>query len=238
MRLQKCTAILLLTFSLCLHQSSFAKNSLQDSIPTFNKEVFQASLKELAPKEFARLFMQEYIQDSIKLTICSKYIEDEMLSSDDLLSQFWGYYSLANWQSDLMNHEESIRYVDMLYGVAKKMNDDDLMLSALINKGSFYFKFGAYKESIESNLKALELAKATNNIKRELAISLNLALIKLQTNDDVSAIELLRKILKVIDSGKAGTLTVLKTRVYVALIKGYIGIEDYETAKSYCEKRT
>lgn len=236
MHLQKRIFIVLLIILYFSSLESSAKNSLQDSIPTFNKEVFQASLKKLAPKEFARLFTQQYREDSIKVMICTKFIEDEMLRSDDLLSQFWGYYSLAHWQSDLMNHETSIKYIDTLYDVAKTMKDDDLILSALINKGSFYFKFGFYKESMEYNLAALELAKQTNNLKRELAISLNIAMIKIHTNDSIGAVELLEETLKIIENGDAGTLNILKTNIYIALVKGYIEIEDYKKAKTYCQK--
>ncbi|WP_162820122.1 helix-turn-helix domain-containing protein [Kordia sp. SMS9] len=180
--------------------------------------------------------MQKYKQHPKKASVCLRYIKDEMLQSEDLLTQFWGNYALAHWHHNQLNFEKSLLYVDKLYKIAVELKDNDLILSSLINRGNFYFKFGNYKESMEFNLEALELAKASNNVKRELAILLNLALIKLETNDNVGAIELLDKILIVINDGTVGELINLKIKVYVALIKGYIKVENYPKARIYCEK--
>jgi tetratricopeptide (TPR) repeat protein len=200
MHLQKHITILLLTLSFSFTVESFANNSFQETTQSFDEAAFKASLKELPPKEFARLFMQQYRGDSIKTILCIKHVKNNMLSSENLEAQFWGYYSLAQWQNNNMNHEKSIDHIDNAYDLAKKLNNEDLILSALINKGNFHYEFGEYEKSMEYNLEALELAKETNNIKRELVVSLNMALIKMQTNDNESAIELLKKNLEVIES--------------------------------------
>ncbi|KAB8151578.1 helix-turn-helix domain-containing protein [Kordia sp. TARA_039_SRF] len=232
---KRITFLLVLFFTILGHKS-FSRTIIQDSIAQFDKVAFKDSLRMLAPKELSRRFLFEYQQDSIKATITLAYVKSEMLVSEDLLTQFWGNYVLARWQHNQMHLEKALMYADKLYEIAVQLKNEDLILSSLINKGNFYFKFGNYKESMEFNLEALELAKESKNIKRELAISLNLALIKLETNDSLGAIELLNKILLVIDKGTAGTLINLKIKVYVALIKGHIKVENYEKARTYCNK--
>lgn len=233
---KKRIVFLLFVLFLCFNQKSFSNIIFQDTISQFDKVAFKASLEKLEPKEFARLFIQQYKQDSLKAVLCIAYIEDTMLQSEDLLTQFWGNYSLAYWEHDQMNQENSIFYIEKINEIAIKLKDDDLILSSLINKGVFYYEFGDYKESMELNLEALELAKNSKNLKRELAVLLNIALIKLQTNDNLGAIELLKKNIEGINSGAAGKLIPLRTKVYIAFIKGYIGVEDYEQAKIYSEK--
>ncbi|WP_046744994.1 helix-turn-helix domain-containing protein [Kordia zhangzhouensis] len=236
MLLQKYVVCLLLIFIISSNQHLYANTIVQNHIASFDQEAFKKSLSDIEPKEFARLFTQQYKLDSIKTKISVDYAESVMLSSKELRTQFWGNFVLAHWYHSQMRLEESLNYVDRLYVIAKKMNENDLILSALINKGNFYYAFGSYKESMEYNLEALELARKTKNLKRELAISLNIALIKQQTNDNSGAIEILEKIIATIETGTAGDLTPFKTKVYVALIKGYIYTEDYTKAKQYCEQ--
>ncbi|MGH1387721.1 helix-turn-helix domain-containing protein [Kordia sp.] len=233
---QKRIVFLLFILFLCFSQKSFSNTTFQDTIAQFDKVAFKASLEKLKPKEFSRLFINEYRQDSLKATISLGFIKDNLLLSEDLVTQFWGNYALAHLYHSQMNLRESLLYADRLYEIAIKLKNDDLILSSLINKANFYYEFGDYEESMEYNLRAEELLKKTNNIIRELAITYNIALIKLQTNDNLGAIELLKKMIAIINSGAAGTLNNLKTSTYIALIKGYIGIEDYEQARVNCEK--
>lgn len=236
MLLQKYIAVLLLIFSISITEQSLAQENTQDTIQQFNKDEFKTSLQKLGPKEFARLFTQEYKQDSIKAKISIAHIKENMLSSQDLLTQFWGNYSLARWQHDQLNHEESIILTNKLYVIALEMNNDDLILSSFISKANFYYEIGNYEESMEYNLKAIELLKNKKNIKRRLAVIHNIALIKLQINDYSGAIKLLKEMIEDIDGSSDSGLKNLKTGIYVALIKGYLGIEDYLQARTYCEK--
>jgi AraC-like DNA-binding protein len=208
---------------------------LQDTIQQFDVEEFRDSLKQANPKELAFLFLDDYKKDSIKSALRKEFIVNDMLFSENLLAQFWGNYALAHLNHEELNSDKAISYTDKMYEVALKLNNDDLILSALINKANFYFEFGNYQESMEYNLKASELLKKTDNIVRELAVTYNIALIKLHTNDDIGAIELLKKMIAIIDGGSAGKLDRLRACAYNGLIKGYIGIEDYEKAKMYCE---
>ena len=235
MLLQKYVVYLLLIFTMVLSPCSFAQAIVQNSTSTASVQEFKTSLHKLPPKELARLFMQQYVQDTLKTKISIEYATTEMLNSEDLRTQFWGNFIVAHWHHSQMQLEQSLTYVDKLYEIAQQMGENDLILSALINKGNFYYAFGSYKESMEYNLEALELAKKTKNLIRELAISLNIALIKQQTNDNSGAIEILEKTSRTIETVTGGNLIPLKAKVYVALIKGYIHIEDYKKATQYCE---
>jgi len=236
MCLQKCTALLLLIFSFCFSQASFANTSLQDSIPQFNKETFVASLKELPPKEFARLFTQQYTEDSIKTRISIEYVKNYMITSENLEAQFWGYNCLAKWERNKMNLEASIAHLDKALVIAKKINDDDLIMSSLINKGVYFYDFGFYKEAMEYYLEVLKIAKQSNNKGRQLAVMQNIALLKLEVNDKKGAIELLEESLKIVENEKVLNFNFIHVNIYIALTKAYIGIEDYKKAAIYCNK--
>ncbi len=225
--------LLVLIISFGYNQQSFANNSLQDTIQSFNKEEFKASLKELAPKEFARLFAQKYEKDSLKTTICIMHVKNSMLTSEDSIEQYWGYLCLSNWQNNIMNHEESVVNLNKSLQIAKSLNDDNLIMTSLQDRGNSYFDFGEYEKAMEDYLQVLDLAKKTNDQVREQVISLTISLIKMQTNDFPGAIELLNGLLKTIKDDEPKTLHI---NVYIALTKGYIGIGDYNQAKRYCEK--
>ncbi len=226
--------LLLLIISIGYNQQSFAKNKIQDTIQqSFDQETFRASLKELPPKEFARLFAQEYRQDSVKVMICLDHVKNDMLTSKDLYDQFWGYFSLAYSQNDMLNLEESIKSLDEALLIAKKIDNDVFVMNALMSKGIYYFNFGEYEKAMEDYLEVLHLAKETKNKEREQAVSLNIALIKMQTNDFNGANELLNKLL---ESIKNEELKKRHLNIYIALTKSYIGLEDYEEAKYFCKK--
>jgi tetratricopeptide (TPR) repeat protein len=218
-----------------LGQNAKANTSTQDTIPKFDAAKFEASLKELPPIEFAQLFTQLYQKDSIKASISLKHIDD-MVQSDDLLAQYWGNFSLAYWEHYQMNLEKSIQYIDRFYEIAVKLDNMELILNALLSKARFYFGYGNYKEAMEFNLQAMELAKKNNLTLRELYIGHNIALIKLQTNDNVGAVELLEKLITVINNDTKDEFIDIRLKLYVASIKGYIGVERYKDAREYCEK--
>lgn len=225
--------LLLLIISIGYNQQSFAKSKIQDTIQqNFDQETFRASLKELPPKEFARLFIQEYKQDSLKIIIGIEYIENIMLQSEDLLTQFWGNFSLAYSQNHMLHLEESIKSLDEALSIAKKINNDVFVMNALMSKGIYYFNFGEYEKAMESYLEVLHLAKEIKNKEQEQAVSLNIALIKMQTNDFTGADEILQNLLKSIKNEQPKTRHL---NTYIALTKASIGIEEYEKAKEYCE---
>ncbi|QHI36373.1 hypothetical protein IMCC3317_17350 [Kordia antarctica] len=236
MRLQKCTAIVLFILCFFLHKSSFAKNSLQDSIPTFDKEIFQASLKELSPKEFARLFTQEHEKDAVKAQSYIEYAKKSMITSKNLEAQFWGYFCLAKWERNKMNLKASITHLDVALTIAKSINNDDMIISSLMNKGIYYYDFGFYKEAMEYYLEVLKIAKQSDLKGRQLAVMQNIALLKIEVNDRKGAIELLEESLKIVENEKVRDFSFIHVNIYIALAKAYIGIEDYKQAAKYCYK--
>jgi AraC-like DNA-binding protein len=231
---KRITFLLVLFFTILGHKS-FSRTIIQDSIAQFDKAAFKDSLRVLAPKELSRRFLFEYQQDSIKATTTLAYVKSEMLVSEDLLTQFWGNYVLARWQHNQMHLEKALMYADKLYEIAVQLKNEDLILSSLMNKAKFYYEFGDYERSMEFNLRAMELLKNINNLTRELAVMYNISLIKLQTNDNAGAIELLKKIIMMLDEDATKKLTNLKVSTYIALIKGYLALEDYTQARTYCE---
>ena len=236
MRLQKCTVLLLFILSSLIYQSSSAKNNLQDSIPTFNKESFIASLQDLEPKEIARLFTQQYSLDSLKAKSCINYVKETMIPSENLEVQFWGYYCLAKRERNKMNLETSITHLDTALVIAKNANNNDLIMTSLMNKGVFYYDFGFYKEAMEYYLEVLNIAKQNDSKGRQLAVMQNIALLKLEVNDRKGAIELLKESLKIVESEKIRDFSFVHVNIYIALTKAYIGIEDYKQAEEYCYK--
>ncbi|WP_420574574.1 tetratricopeptide repeat protein [Kordia sp.] len=236
MFLQKYAAVIFFIFSFCIVGQLFAQDNLQDPIHKFNEKEFIVSLQKLKPKEFARLFARQYSQDSTKSKLSVAYIKNMMISSEDLETQFWGYNSLAKWERNKMNLEPSIAYLDSTYTIAKTLNNDDLIMSSLINKGVYYYDFGFYKKAMEYYLEVLKIAKKADNRARQLAVMQNIALLKLEVNDRKGAIKLLEESLKIVENEKTLNFNYIHVNIYIALSKANIGIENYEKAASYCYK--
>lgn len=232
---KRITFLLILFFTILGHKS-FSRTIIQDSIAQFDKAAFKDSLRVLAPKELSRRFLFEYQQDSIKATTTLAYVKSEMLVSEDLLTQFWGNYVLAHWYNYRLNFQESVNYANKLNEIAEKLKSKELKLSALINKGSFYYDQGKYKESMESYLGAIQLAKKVNDLGRQLAISHNIALLKIEVDDNKGAVELLKGTLKIIEQDYPKRFNRLEVSIYIALTKSYLRLEDYTEAIYYANK--
>ncbi len=236
MRLQKPLTILLLILFYTISQHAFANTTLQDSIPKFNKEAFAASLQELAPKEFARLFAQQYTQDSIKSMLGVDHIKTNMLPSENLEAQFWGYIGLAEWENDKTNFKASIGYVNKATGIAKILNNPDLLLANYMFQGDFYYYYGKYRESMESYLNAIKYLKEEKYIGQKLAISKNIALLKIEVGDNKGAIDLLEATLKILEKDHKGKFKGLEISLYIALTKSSMRAEEYKKALYYGHK--
>lgn len=224
---------LLFVLFLCFSQQSFSNTIFQDTIPQFNEVEFKASLEKLEPKEFSRLFINEYRQDSLKVALSLAYIENTMLPSEDLLTQFWGNYALTYWYDYKLEFHKSIIYSDELYEIAKKLNNNDLKLSALINRGNSYYDSGKYKESMENYLIALKFAKQAKNRVRQLVISQNIALLKIEVGDSKGATELLEDILKILEQEPPNKLNRFRVSIHIALAKSCLYIKDFNKAEYY-----
>lgn len=213
-----------------------AQENNQDVVQQFNKTEFENSLHKLAPKEFSLLFAQKYKRDSLRESICLIHIENVMLKSEDLLAQFWGNYSLSYWNHDQKNFKKTIFHVDKLYEIAVKLKNDDLILSSLINKGDFYYDYGDYNQSMESYLKAIKIAKKIKSTVKKLIISKNIALLKIEVDDNQGAVELLEGTLEILKKEQSKKLNRLEVSIYIALTKSYLRLENYAKAEYYGNK--
>ncbi|EDP95493.1 helix-turn-helix domain-containing protein [Kordia algicida OT-1] len=236
MLLQKYIAVLLLIFSISITEQSLAQENTQDTIQQFDKDEFRASLEMMKAKKFAGLFSQQYKKDSLKSTFGLKHIEENMIVSKDLETQFWGYYCLAKWENYKTNFQKSISYIKRATEVAKKEGNPDLLLNTYIFEGNFYYDYSKYKESMESYLKALEYAKKTKSRKRQLAISQSIALLKIEVGDNKGAIELLEGTLRILEEEYQNKFTSLHVSLHIALTKSCMRAEEYEKAISYGKK--
>lgn len=232
MQLQKYLILTLFIISFSFSNLTFATQQTQDTIQTFDKEAFKVSLKELGPKEFSRLFMQQYQKDSLKAAIGVKYIKEEMLLSDDLGVQFWGYFTLAYWNNQNLNQNECLTNLDKGLLIGKSLDNDTLILNSFQYKGKYCFDFGRYEEAIDNYLDALKMANKLNANLRKLIISHDMSLIKMQTNDFEGAVEIMEGILEEIQDDESHPILL---NIYISLTKGYIGIENYNKAKLFCE---
>lgn len=233
---QKRIVFLLIILFLCFSQQSFSNTTFQDTIPQFNKVEFKASLGKLEPKEFAFLFIEKYKLDLQRGTISRAFIENKMLLSEDLLTQFWGNYALAHWYKYKLDFQQSINYSDELYKIAEKLNDVELYLIALINRGNFYYDSGKYKESMENYLMALKFAKQAKNRVRQLVILKNIALLKIEIGDSKGATELLEDVLKILEQELPNKLNRFRVSIHIALAKSCLYIKNFNKAEYYANK--
>ncbi|PTX61131.1 AraC-like DNA-binding protein [Kordia periserrulae] len=228
--------LLLVLFCAILGHKSFSRTIIQDSIAQFDKVAFQDSLRVLAPKEFVRLFTIQYIEDKNKASASLEYVMNDMLNSNELEMQFWGYISLAKWENYNTNFNESLDYVLKATQTAKSINSLDLLLRTHIYQGDFYYDAGKYKKSMEAYLKAMRYAKETNHVGRQLAISKNIALLKLEVGDAKGSADLLEGTLKILEAQNSPKLNRLEVSIYIALTKSYLRLGDYEKSKYYGTK--
>ena len=234
--LQKRISLIVFVFFICFSHKAFSTTIVQDSIPQFNAEEFQASLKKLSPKEFAQLFLNEYRQDSLKANACLTHIDSVMLPSEDLLKQFWGNYTLAYWHKYRLDFQQSIKYADRLYQIADELDNKDLIFVALMKKGNFYYEHGRYRESMESYLDAMQFAKELKDLVRQLIMIHNIALLKMEVDDYKGAVELLEGILKILEEKKLKKIGRSEVSVYITLTKSYMRLEDYSKAEYFGNK--
>ncbi|WP_053002378.1 helix-turn-helix domain-containing protein [Kordia jejudonensis] len=225
--------LIFLIISFCFSETTFATNTTQDTIQSVDEEAFKASLKELPPKEFARLFTLEYAEDPIKSLLSLEHINNNMLSSQDKYAQCWGYYCLAKWENYKVNLKEAIVYINKAIAVAKAIDDPDLLLTTYIFQGNFYYDYGKYKESMESYLNAATYAKQIKHVGRQLAISKNIALLKIEVGDNSGAIELLEGTLKIIEDEHKDKFKVLTVSIHIALAKSCMRAGEFKKAEYY-----
>ncbi|WP_298514007.1 AraC family transcriptional regulator [uncultured Kordia sp.] len=234
--LQKRISLLLFAFFICCSHKAVSSTVFQDTVTQFNAEEFKTSLQKMEPKTFARLFTQQYRQDSLRVNMSLSFIENDMLQSEDLLTQFWGNYSLAHWYKYKLDFQQSIIYVNRLYEIAEKLNNNNFKLTALLYAGNFYYEYGRYKESMESYLKAIKLAKELKDLRRQLGISHNIALLKIEVDDNKGAVELLEGTLEIVEKGQQKKFKGLEVGIYIALTKSYMRLENYTKAEYFGNK--
>ncbi|MCH2195900.1 helix-turn-helix domain-containing protein [Kordia sp.] len=153
-----------------------------------------------------------------------------------MLTQFWGNYALSHWYKYKLDFQKTIIYANKLHEVAKKINNSGLILSALMNKGNFYYDYGKYRESMESYLEAIQFAKELKDLRRQLGISHNIALLKIEVDDNKGAAELLEETLKILEQQKSKRFNGLEVSIYIALTKSYMRLENYVKAEYYGNK--
>ena len=211
----------------------FAQDDTTKSAPLDTIE-FKKSLEEKSLYAVTRLFHKVKNKDSIKTAILAKYVRDNYLNSDDLKQVVVACIILPYWEGKQRNFKEAYSLFDRGIEVAKKIKNDSLLYLAYLRKGSLYYNRGDNLKALDPFYKALDIAKRNKDIKKEIVLSGNIALIKFQANDERGAISLLLEKLKIINENPAIISESQKLNFYVSLCAVYINIEDYEAASFYC----
>lgn len=213
----------------------FAQDDDTDSEP-LDTIAFKKSLEEKSVYAVTRLFHKVKNKDSLKTAILAKYIRGNYLNSNDLKKIVVASITLPSWEEKQRNLKKAYSLFDKGIEVAKKIKNDSLLYLAYLRKGSLYYRRGDNIKALEPFYKALDIAKRNKDIKREIVLSGNIALIKVQANDERGAISLLLEKLKIINERPDIISESQKLNFYVSLCAAHINIEDYEAASFYCDE--
>jgi AraC-like DNA-binding protein len=234
-RFKKWSTLILCVFIYCFTTTVCSQNN-DTSSSQLDRVAFEKSLEGKSYEAVTNVFYENYVSDSIKSAITIKYIENHFLNSDNKKHVVDSYFVIGLWNDKLGNIDKAVAANDKGIVIAKELEDTNLLYIGYLRKGSVLYYVGRNKEALNAFLKALNYAKAQNNISRQLSITNSICLIKIQANDHFGAIDLYQENLKAIQQYKDESLQPKELEVYLGLCKAYINIEEYEKATEYCNK--
>jgi len=199
---------------------------------------FEKSLKAKSYDEITDAFYENYGVDSIKTSIVVKYLKNNFLDIDNKEYVADSYLIIAFWYGNgkIEKRAEAYEMLDKGIAIAKEINNSDLLYKGYLRKGFILFYSGKNIEAFDEFIKAYDIAKAQNNISRQLSVSNNIEFIRIQVEDNLGAIELYHKNLKIIAENEEDRYQELKLQTYLGLCKAYINISEYDKADEYCNK--
>lgn len=234
-RFKKCSTLILCICIYFFTTTAFSQNNNTQSLQ-LDTIAFKKSLEGKTFEEVKTLFHENFVIDSVKSSAAIKYIENNFLQSENKAVVAGSYIEIALWEEKMGNIDASISMVDKAIVIANDIKDTDLVYIGYLRKGGTLFYIGKNIEALDEFLKAYDIAKAQNNLRRQLAVSNNITLIRIQVKDNLGAIEFYHKNLKTISENKDEDYQGSELKIYLALCKAYINIEEYEKAEEYCKK--
>ncbi|WP_420574575.1 helix-turn-helix domain-containing protein [Kordia sp.] len=218
----------------CFTTTVLAQNT--DKVKQFDAQAFEQSLEGKPFDELLDIFYDNKEVDTTKASLTVSYLKANFLNSEDKVEEIETYLAIATWRNKENNLAVSLANLDIVIQKATAIGNKNFLYQAYNKKGAYYFERGKNEEALENFLIALELAKQTNDLNRQIATSGNIILIKIQARDNLGAIELYLENLKRIESSDDGRLIIRKLYTYLGLTKAYINLENYNRAILYCQK--
>lgn len=197
---------------------------------------FKQSLPTHSFYKLTRIFHAQKNKDSLKASLVADYLRANYLNTTDPKIAASTAITLPYWEDKIGNFEEAIALFDRGIELAETIQNDSILYLAHLRKGFFYFKSGKNFPALSSYYKALDIAKAENDLKRKVAVTGNIALVKMQANDTKAAVALLLENLEIIDNNPTLINDKQKLNMYVNLCGAYTYMEDFDAAILYCEK--
>lgn len=232
--LKKCS-----TLFLCVLMYSFTTTVFSQEKDTLIQQLDTIAFKKtLQGKSLYPLVLEMYKEidvDFLKTSIIAKHIENTYLASENPKEKAGAYISLYVWEVEKGNTDKAMSLVAKGIKISREINNDSLRYLGLLRKGASHFNKADYKPALKLYYEALAIAKKEKNIKNEIFVKNNIALVRLQAKDKEGAIETFLDILN--QAGKQPDLLSqgAKLGVYVNICGAYIYLEDYDAAADNCE---
>ncbi|WP_046744996.1 helix-turn-helix domain-containing protein [Kordia zhangzhouensis] len=199
-------------------------------------QAFREALPSHSFYKLTRIFHAEKNKDSLKAALVASYLKEHYLNASNPKIAASTAITLPYWEDKVGNLEAAIALFDKGINLASTIKNDSILYLAHLRKGFFYFKSGKNFPALRSYYNALEIAKEANDLKRKVAVTGNIALVKMQANDTKAAIALLLENLEIINNNPSIINDKQKLNIYVNLCGAYTYIEEYELATLYCDK--
>ncbi len=197
---------------------------------------FEKSLQGKSFDEVTDIFYKNFGADSLKSSLTIKYIKNNFLALDNKENVINSYYNIATWNGKIRKRAEAIIMVDKGLAIAKEIDDTKLIYNGYQRKAGILYYAGKNIEALDELVKAYNIVKKENDIRRQLMVSNNIGLIRIQVEDDLGAIDLYLENLKIIEAAQDGDYKTSKLQTYLGLCKAYINISEYDKAEEYCSK--
>ncbi len=232
--LKKCSTLFLcvLMYSFTTTVFSQEKDTLTQQLDTiaYKKTLEGKSLRKLVLELF-----EYYDSIPLKATIVSDRIERTYMTSGTLKEKAGASISLYVWEDKKGNTDKAMSLLDKGIKISREINNDSLLYLGLLRKGVEHFHRADYKPALKLYYEALALAKKEKNIKNEIFVKSNIALVRMQAKDREGAVETFLDILNQTEEQPDLLSLKSKLNIYLNICGVYIYLEDYDAAVDYCE---
>ncbi len=208
----------------------------KDTISQIDITAFEKSLEEKSFDDIMDVFYKNYNVDSLKSSVIIKYLKNNFLNVDNKTVVADSYLTIALWEEKIGNSNKAIAIADKGIVIADSLKDNNLLYLGHLRKGASLFHLVKNNEALDEFLKAYDIARKQNNIGRQLSVSYNIVLIRIQAEDNLGAIDLYHENLKIIQENKDKDYQRSELEIYLGLTKAYINIKEYDKAAKYCTK--